>query len=168
MICSPGIYKNVRTPGFPTGVFFYFYTMENPMEKRIVEFIQEHHVLTLATSRDNLPYCANCFYVYDETGNQLFFTSDMNTKHVEDALAQNQVAGSIMLETKTVGKIRGIQFRGIMEELTGEAYKKARVAYVKKFPYAILKQTALWRVQLTFIKFTDNRLGFGKKIIWEK
>ena len=26
----------------------------------------------------------------------------------------------------------------------------------------------LWIVDLTFIKMTDNRLGFGKKIIWEK
>jgi len=23
-------------------------------------------------------------------------------------------------------------------------------------------------VELTYIKYTDNRLGFGKKLIWEK
>jgi uncharacterized protein YhbP (UPF0306 family) len=35
-------------------------------EKRIVNFIKEHHLLTLATSKENLSYCANGFYIYDE------------------------------------------------------------------------------------------------------
>jgi uncharacterized protein YhbP (UPF0306 family) len=26
--------------------------------------------------------------------------------------------------------------------------------------------THLWMVKLTLIKLTDNRLGFGKKILW--
>jgi len=33
---------------------------------------------------------------------------------------------------------------------------------------AMLMDTTLWAVDLTHIKMTDNRLGFGKKIIWEK
>jgi uncharacterized protein YhbP (UPF0306 family) len=28
--------------------------------------------------------------------------------------------------------------------------------------------THLWVVKLTMIKMTDNRLGFGKKLIWIK
>ncbi len=43
---------------------------------------------------------------------------------------------------------------------------KARWAYLKRFPLAVLMDTHLWVVKLTFIKMTDNRLGFGKKIVW--
>jgi uncharacterized protein len=35
-----------------------------------------------------------------------------------------------------------------------------------RFPVAALMDTRLWIVRLTFIKMTDNRLGFGKKLIW--
>jgi uncharacterized protein YhbP (UPF0306 family) len=31
----------------------------------------------------------------------------------------------------------------------------------------MLMDTHLWVVKLTYIKMTDNRLGFGKKLIWE-
>ena len=141
--------------------------MSNP-EKRIVEFINEHHVLTLATSKDNNPWCANCFYVYLEEENCFVFTSDDKTKHIEDVLMNSNVAGSVVLETKTVGKIQGIQIRGIMEIPKDELAKKAKRTYLKKFPYAVLMKTSLWVLHLDYVKMTDNRLGFGKKLIWEK
>ncbi len=139
--------------------------MNNP-SKRIAEFINEHHVLTLATSNNNQPYCANCFYTYLENENVLVFTSDKETKHIIDALQQNYIAGSIVLETKTVGKIQGIQFNGEISKPENEIEKIAKKAYLKRFPYAVLMKTQLWIVNLSFIKMTDNRLGFGKKIIW--
>ncbi|MBT3210190.1 MAG: hypothetical protein HN704_15235 [Bacteroidetes bacterium] len=138
------------------------------IDNRIIDFIKEHHVLTMATSNNNEPYCANCFYVYLEKENTLVFTSDNSTKHISDVLIQNYVAGSIVLETKIVGKIRGIQFNGIISKLKNYERKKAKLAYLKRFPYAILAKTNLWKIDLTFIKMTDNRLGFGKKLIWEK
>jgi len=140
--------------------------MDKP-DKRIVEFIGQHHVLTLATSFEEEPYCANCFYIYLEDTNQLVFTSDKETKHIKDSAHNIMVGGSIVLETKTIGLIRGLQFQGYVSELTDDDYKKARRAYLSKFPYAILKKTALWAIDITFMKFTDNRLGFGKKIIWK-
>ena len=39
---------------------------------------------------------------------------------------------------------------------------------LKKFPYAVLMKTTLWILEIEYIKMTDNRLGFGKKLIWEK
>ena len=141
--------------------------MNNP-EKRIVEFINEHHVLTLATSIENNPWCANCFYVYLEEENCFVFTSDDKTKHVQDVLANVNVAGSIVLETNTVGKIQGIQFRGIMEKPEKDLATIAKKTYLKRFPFALLMKTSLWIVKPSLIKMTDNRLGFGKKLIWEK
>ncbi len=140
----------------------------NAPEKRIVDFINEHHVLTLATSINDMPYCANCFYAYSQDDNFLIFTSDKDTRHASEGLANENVALSIVLETKTIGKIQGVQICGKLKVAKEETEKKMRKIYLKKFPYAILKKTNLWIVDIEYIKMTDNRLGFGKKIIWEK
>jgi uncharacterized protein len=138
------------------------------IDKRITSFFRKHHVLTISTSVNNEPWCANCFYVYVAEGNALVFTTDPETRHGKEFLINNLVAGSVVLETSVIGKIRGIQFQGIVSEPQGDLAEKARKAYLKRFPVAMLMDTHLWIVELTHIKMTDNRLGFGKKIVWNK
>ena len=138
------------------------------VDKRIRKFIQKHHVLTLATSSGNEPWCANCFYVYLEEENLFVFTSDVTTKHIKDTEEQEKVAGSIVLETEIIGKIRGLQFQGIISIPEGGLKKRVRAAYLKRFPVAMLLKTTLWVVEPTLLKYTDNRLGFGKKLYWEQ
>jgi len=138
------------------------------MEKRISAFIKKHHVLTLATSYKGLPWVANCFYAYMEERNILVFTSDRNTKHISDLEEGNRVAASIVLETNVIGLIQGIQLLGILTEPEGEMLKAANTAYLKRFPFAALMETRLWILEPDYMKMTDNRLGFGKKLIWEK
>jgi uncharacterized protein len=138
------------------------------IDKRVIKFFRNHHVLTIATSVENEPWCANCFYVYLEEENALVFTTDRDTRHGKEFIANPNVAGSVVLETMIIGRLRGIQFQGIVSEPEGELLSKARWAYLKKFPPAALMDTHLWIVKLTLIKMTDNRLGFGKKLIWSK
>lgn len=142
--------------------------MNKEPDKRILRFIEKHHVLTLATSNNNVPWCANCFYVYLKKGNIFIFSSDNDTRHIQEAIQQPRVSGSIMLETKIVGKIQGIQFSGYLFPCEDEFLKQAQKAYLTKFPYAILTDISLWGIEITYIKMTDNRLGFGKKLIWER
>ena len=136
------------------------------IEPRVIKFFRKHHVLTIATTVENEPWCANCFYVYLEEENALVFTTDKDTRHGNEFLKNHLVAGSVVLETMVVGRIRGIQFQGIISEPEGELLSKAKWAYLKRFPPAVLMNTHLWIVDLTLIKMTDNRLGFGKKLIW--
>ncbi|MBK7712265.1 MAG: hypothetical protein IPJ37_15860 [Bacteroidales bacterium] len=131
-----------------------------------MRFFRKHHALTIATTVENEPWCANCFYVYMEEENALVFTSDAETRHGKEFVRNNIVAGSVVLETMIVGKIRGIQFQGIISEPEGDLISKTRTAYLKRFPIAALMDTRLWIVKLTLIKMTDNRMGFGKKLIW--
>ncbi|MBP1674242.1 MAG: hypothetical protein H6Q24_380 [Bacteroidetes bacterium] len=138
------------------------------IDERIVRFFRKHHVLTIATSVNDEPWCANCFYVYLEEKNALGFTTGHETRHGKEFLKNKVVAGSVVLETPVIGKIRGIQFQGIVSEPEGELLKTVRKSFLKRFPVAMLMETHLWIVELTHIKMTDNRLGFGKKIIWEK
>jgi len=56
------------------------------IDKRIIRFFRKHHVLTIATSHENEPWCASCFYVYLEEENALVFTSDLKTRHGQDFL----------------------------------------------------------------------------------
>ena len=136
------------------------------VDSRIIKFFRKHHVLTIATTVDNEPWCANCFYVYLEEENALVFTTDIDTRHGKEFIKNPNVAGSVVLETMVIGKIRGIQFQGIVSEPEVELLSKAKWAYLKKFPPTALMDTHLWIVRLTLIKMTDNRLGFGKKMIW--
>ena len=138
------------------------------IDERIIRFFKKHHVLTIATSVNDEPWCANCFYVYLEKENSLVFTTDPETRHGKEFLKNKFVAGSVVLETPIIGKIRGIQFQGIVTEPEGELSARVKRAYLKRFPVAMLMDTHLWVVELTLIKMTDNRLGFGKKLIWTK
>ena len=137
------------------------------IDKRIIDFIQEHHLLTLSTSKENIPYCCNVFYIYDEKNNSLIFSSDTKTKHAQDFIENPEVAGTIALETKDVEKIQGVQLLGEINELTGEDLEKLSKQYLKAYPYGRLLETHLWEMKLTFIKMTHNKLGFGEKLIWE-
>ena len=134
------------------------------MEARIVNFLNKHHVLTLATSLNNRPWCCQCFYVFVERLCGLAFTSETTTRHISEALQQPFVAGSIVLETSVVGKLQGIQLEGKIVEANDELLKEIKNAYLKRFPFAILMDTKLWFLELHTIKMTDNRLGFGKKL----
>jgi uncharacterized protein len=136
------------------------------IDERIVRFFRRHHVLTIATAVDGIPWCANCFYVYLADENSLVFTTDGNTRHGREFVLNPRVSGSVVLETMITGKIRGIQFSGIVKEPEGELLDKAKTSYLRRFPIATLMDTRLWIVSLDFIKMTDNRLGFGKKLIW--
>ena len=137
------------------------------MDKAIVEFINEHHLLTLATSKDNVAYCCNVFYVFNQENNSFIFSSDTKTKHAQDFIANPNVAGTIALETKEISKIQGVQLLGEIIELKGDDLEKASKQYLKAYPYARLMETHLWEMKLTFAKMTHNQLGFGKKLIWE-
>lgn len=136
------------------------------IDSRIVKFFRKHHVLTIATSVDNEPWCANCFYVYLEEENALVFTTDRTTTHGKAFAVNSRVSGTVVLETFVIGKIRGIQFSGIVSEPAGELLEKAKRKYLFRFPVAALMETTLWVVRLNHIKMTDNRLGFGKKLMW--
>ena len=138
------------------------------LDQQIIDFINEHHLLTLATSKGNTPYCCNVFYVYDVANNQLIFSTDTKTKHAKDFTLNPKVAGSIALETKEIAKIQGVQLLGVITELKEDNLKVAKKQYLQTFPYARLMGIHLWTMRLTFIKMTHNKLDFGKKLVWEE
>ncbi|MDL2320548.1 pyridoxamine 5'-phosphate oxidase family protein [Alistipes sp. OttesenSCG-928-B03] len=181
---------------------------------KIVRFIRRHHVMTLATCRGGQPWCANVFYAYIPDHNLFVFTSDVSTRHGREAADNARVSASIVLETRVVGRVQGLQIegrleltvpkqacvdanaaeeidevagRGLPSEKNGRVAKfsteyheiggegegvelaaAARRAYLKRFPYAAVAELELWVLRPTRMKLTDNTLGFGKKLHWER
>lgn len=134
------------------------------IDERFAKFIAKHHVLTLATvNSEGKPYVANCFYAYDKRRNRFVFTSDLTTRHGQEMAENRRVALSIVLETRVVGRVQGLQVEGIAEQGDEEAKR----TYIKRFPYAAVAPLTLWMVEPTMLKLTDNTLGFGTKLIWQ-
>lgn len=133
-------------------------------DPRIVRFIRRHHVLTLATLAGSQPYCAHAFYAYDPKRNLFVFAADPTTRHAHEMSANARVAMGIALESRIVGKLQGIQLCGTVHAADAEARK----TYVQRFPFAALADLTLWTVEPDYMKLTDNTLGFGKKLIWNK
>jgi uncharacterized protein YhbP (UPF0306 family) len=96
------------------------------------------------------------------------FTSGDETRHIREVTQNPKVAGNVVLETSIIGKIQGIQFSGTLVKAEGEALAKVSSAYLKRFPFAALMDTTLWILSIEYLKMTDNRLGFGKKLLWER
>lgn len=130
------------------------------LEKAIVTFLKKHHLLTLATCNENVPYCASCFYAFDDQHATFIIATETKTRHGKEALDNTHVAGTIALETKIVGKIQGVQFTGLFRKASKEEEKR----YLKRFPFAMAMQPSLWSIDIHYLKFTDNTLGFGKKL----
>ena len=132
--------------------------------KKIEAFLAEHHLLSLATSHNNLPQSASLFYAYSSEQNAFIVASDTKTEHIQNVLTNNKVSGTVALETDEIGKIRGIQFTGTMELATSTE----GALYLETFVYAKVMKPQLWMIKLETIKMTDNRLGFGKKLFWSR
>ncbi len=127
----------------------------------IERFIAKHHLLTLATCKDDKPFCCSSFYAYDTQTKSFIIAGDDKTTHIQNVLANPKVAANIHLETTEIGKIEGLQIEGYMYRCNDISLKKL---YFKTFPYALAMNPTLWKLMPTHFKLTDNKLGFGKKI----
>lgn len=130
---------------------------------KIDSFLQKHHTLSLATFGDTISACT-LFYVFDKTQHSFVVASEASTTHAKNVTQNPKVAGTVALETKIVGRIEGVQFGGKMFLLED---RELKLSYFRAFPYALAMKPTLWQIKVEHFKLTDNRLGFGKKIIWQ-
>lgn len=140
---------------------------ENILDERIMSFLSSQTNFTLAVSDNNKPYCANCFYAYDVERNRLVFKSKPETTHISIALKNPHVAGTITPDALDKTRIQGIQFSGMIVRALEDQPEAAKTVYYKKYPFALVITGELWVIRLQNLKFTDNKLGFGKKLNWK-
>ncbi len=138
--------------------------LSGAIPEAMIRFLKRHHVLTLATSDDKGLWCANCFYACNPESGALIFTSGPETRHAQAMAERREVAASVVLETRIVGRVQGIQLAG----RAVEASEENRRLYLKRFPYAALADLHLWQLEPDEMKLTDNTLGFGEKLRWRR
>jgi uncharacterized protein YhbP (UPF0306 family) len=157
--------------------------------ERIVAFIRRHHVMTLATVSmaelpaaltggdrtptpspgfSPIPWVAHAFYAWMPQEKSFVFMNNPATRHGSEMTASPHVAAAIALETRVVGRLQGLQIEGEVRQAEGDDLVAARRAYLRRFPYAGVMEQPLWILEPAMMKFTDNTLGFGKKLIWQK
>ena len=131
----------------------------------LIRYLKKQHVLSLCAHHGDDMWCASCFYVFDETRMAFWLMTEPATRHGALMQRNPQVAGSINGQPKSVLLIKGVQYRGRIQ-LTDEA--RARQAYQKRFPVAKKVTAPLWEIVVDELKMTDNALGFGTKITWQR
>ncbi|SUB31469.1 Uncharacterized protein conserved in bacteria [Yersinia pseudotuberculosis] len=143
--------------------------MNNPDDVLLINrFLRQQHVLTLCAGSGMDMWCASCFYVFDENQMALFLMTEKHTRHSELMLINPQVAGTVATQSRTIALIKGIQYRGDISLLSGDAEQAARNRYCRRFPVAKVSSASLWQLNLLEIKMTNNALGFGKKLHWSR
>jgi hypothetical protein len=145
------------------------------MRERLLKFLREHQVLTLAVTEANgNAYAAALFYAVDDDL-RLYVVTDPGTRHGQAMLANPAVAGTIQRDRQRWQEIRGVQFRGLCRQLDGSSRARAWEIYTARFPFlqqpdAILARelasTAMWAIEPTWIRLIDNQRGFGHKEEW--
>jgi uncharacterized protein YhbP (UPF0306 family) len=139
-------------------------------DKRVSVFLKEHHLATLSVTDGREIWSWHAFYHYNEDEALFVISSEDKTRHIQMLKSSEikVISGAVGLETESIGLIRGVQFTALMERCDDSLLSRNRLSYLKRFPYAILKGGDLWNLKVLELKFTDNRLGFGKKLIWRR
>lgn len=132
----------------------------------ISRWLTKQHVVTWCVHRNGELWCANAFYIYDAQKVAFYVLTEEKTRHAQMSGPQAPVAGTVNGQPKTVALIRGVQFTGEIRQLEGEESDVARQAYQRRFAVARVLSAPVWEIRLDEIKFTDNTLGFGKKLHW--
>lgn len=126
--------------------------------------------MSLSTVSEKGSWTAHCFFSFMTDHQALVFTTDPETRHGQEMMLNPSVSGGISLETKVIGKIQGIQFTGRVLPVVAPQNEaaEARSSYLMRFPFALAAKLDLWILHIDYIKMTDNRLGFGKKLEWRR
>jgi uncharacterized protein YhbP (UPF0306 family) len=106
----------------------------NDYRQAAIKIIDQQSTLTLATAEDNCAWAAPVYYVFYKSA--FFFFSNPDSKHIRQAMANDQVAATIHPHSTTWQGIKGLQMSGKVSSVRpGLTGIQAVRAYVGKFPF---------------------------------
>lgn len=150
--------------------------MSDPLKQQILDYLETHNTMTLATCSGDVPWAATVFYASNDL--RLYFFSVPDSRHCQNLAANPRVAVTIQEDYRDWRKIKGIQLEGAVTAVDGLAEKaKAMAVYARKYPEIIklftnpasgLFYQAFLKVKFYCIipeqlLFIDNEQGFGKR-----
>jgi len=111
--------------------------MKVSLRARVLGYLQQHHVATLATSGSEGIWAAAVFYVSD--GTTLYFLSSPTSRHCQNLAHSARVAVTIQQDYADWPDIRGVQIEGVAAEIAGAEEEQARKLYGQKFALAVCR-----------------------------
>jgi uncharacterized protein len=134
-----------------------------------LDYLDAHHVMTLATSGTDGVWAAPVFYAH--RGFDLYFLSAGHTRHVRHLEEHPYAAAAIHEQESDWTAIRGIQLEGAVTELAGARRAAAIARYVARFPYvasdpglaAASARMSWYELRPERLYFIDNSQGLGHR-----
>lgn len=137
----------------------------------MMQYLQEHHVITLATFGDEGVWATAVFYVNIDTN--IYFLSARHTRHSKNIATNPHVAGAIQEDYSAWESIKGVQLEGHCTLITGQERDDAIAAYAQKFPIIgpdappqianALDKIGWYKLTPTRLYFIDNSKGLGHR-----
>ncbi len=107
---------------------------EEAIAKKTARLLRIRRSMTLATTFNGEPWAAPVYYVCAEKG--LYFFSNPQSRHIQDALASGQAACAVYEESTDWENLCGLQMSGVIRRVRSGMEAAAAVsAYVRKFPF---------------------------------
>lgn len=107
--------------------------MISDVEKVVREYLPEVIHLSLATSRNNVPWMCELMFSFDSDLN-LYFRSLSSTRHCQEILENPVVAGNIVKQHLPGQKPRGVYFEGVASVCENvDANHPAFLSYSQRF-----------------------------------
>ena len=147
--------------------------MNYSLREKTLAYLQNHNIMTLATSGSEGLWAAAVFYVND--GFIFYFLSAPTTRHSQNIAAQPEVAATIQEDYKDWPEIKGVQLEGKARRIKGEEQAEAVARYGRKFPVVgnlakapaeiakAMSKIAWYKVVPERLYFIDNSLGLGHR-----
>ncbi|MGH7795861.1 MAG: pyridoxamine 5'-phosphate oxidase family protein [Candidatus Binatia bacterium] len=150
--------------------------MSIDLKAQVLEYLQSHNTMTLATCAGDIPWAATVFYASDDL--ELYFFSAPDSRHCQNLSVNPRVAVTIQEDYKDWRAIKGIQLEGKVMLVDGVLDKaKAMAVYARKYAdviqlftdpasgvfYKAFLKVKFYRVVPENVFFIDNQQGFGKR-----
>lgn len=147
--------------------------MGAPLRSRVLAFLGEHHVMTLATVGADGPWAAAVFYAHEDL--RLYFLSSPTSRHAECLAADPRAAATIQRDYNDWPGIRGLQLKGTVREVAAEDEARVRALYQRRYPLIgggagvprkileALDKIRWYELVPEDIYLIDNTLGFAHR-----
>lgn len=150
--------------------------MADQLKQEILQYIETHNTMTLATCLGDVPWAATVFYASDNLN--LYFFSVPDSRHGQNLAANPRLGVTIQEDYHDWREIKGIQIEGtakMVDSLTEKA--KAMAVYARKYPeviklftnptsgvfYKAFLKVKFYCVTPEKVFFINNEQGFGKR-----
>ena len=142
------------------------------LQTKLLAYLDQHHVATLATRGPDGPWASAVFYVND--GLTLYFLSAPTTRHSRNLEVDPRVAATVQEDYGEWRQIKGIQMEGRVSRLDAVGSLHAASCYARKFSFidalkapdaiaAAMKKIAWYRLEPACLFLIDNSIGLGHR-----